>query len=375
MTVFDDIGPEKIVEIHHPKTGTEGFVVIDNTSLGPGKGGIRMTPTVSIEEVMKLARVMTLKNALAELPFGGAKAGIVADPKHISQKHKDEMIKAFAKSIGDLSPKEYVAAPDMNMAEHEMAVFAKANGSMKSCTGKPKSMGGLPHELGSTGFGVFHATKIALEYLDKDIKNITLAIEGFGNVGEFAAKYLSEAGAKIIAVSDSKGVVYNKTGIDFSNLKKIKEQTGSVVNCPGKRLSNENIISVNADVLITAAIPDLVTEKNMHNVKPGLIIEGSNIPMSYAVEKHLQMNHKKLIIPDFVANAGGVISSYIEYIHTGKKKSYDYLVKRMFEEVENKITQNTKIVLEKCNKNCVTRDVAMRIAKKRVMEKCDICKK
>ncbi len=375
MTQYDDLGPEKIIEIHHPKTGTEGFVVIDNTALGPGKGGIRMTPTVTIEETMRLARAMTLKNALAELPFGGAKAGIVADPKHITQKQKDGIIRAFAEAIENISPKEYIAAPDMNMAEHEMAVFARANGSMKSCTGKPKRMGGLPHELGSTGFGVFHATKVALEHLEKDLGCVTFAVEGFGNVGRFATKYLTDAGAKMIAASDSKGTIYDKKGIDFNQLQKIKTKTGTVVNFSGEILTNDKIISIPADILITAAIPDLITSANMHVVKASLIVEGSNIPMSTEIERHLQENHKKLIIPDFVANAGGVISSYIEYAHTGKNVSYKHLVDRMFEEVEKKITKNTKIVLGECGRSCITRDIALRIAKDRVLKKCKICKK
>src|SRR3990167_6066456 len=142
---FDGFGPEKIIEVYNPKYGMRGFVVLDNLSLGPGKGGIRMTPSVSMDEVKRLARAMTWKNALADLPFGGAKSGIIADPKNMSQKQKDEMIKAFAESLRLISPKKYVAAPDINTAEHEMAVYAKANGSRKSCTGKPKSMGGLPH--------------------------------------------------------------------------------------------------------------------------------------------------------------------------------------------------------------------------------------
>ena len=375
MTKFDDFGPEKIIEIHHPKTGMHGFLIVDSTALGPGKGGIRMTPTVTIDEVKKLARAMTLKTSLAGLPFGGAKSGIVANPKMITKKQKDEIIKAFSESIRELSPSQYIAAPDMNMAEHEMGVFAKANGSLLSCTGKPRRMGGLPHELGSTGFGVFHATKVALDYLGKDIKNVTFAVEGFGNVGMFAAKYLTEAGARMVAASDSKGVVYNKKGISFETLKKIKEKTDSVINCSGQKLTNEKIIEVPADILITAAIPDLITKSNMHNVKAKLIVEGSNIPMSAEIEKHLQENHRKLIIPDFVANAGGVISSYIEYIQTGKKVSFKHQVDEMFQTVERKINKNTKIVLEECGKSCITRDVATNIAYERIRKKCTTCGK
>ncbi|MFH1420402.1 MAG: Glu/Leu/Phe/Val dehydrogenase, partial [Candidatus Aenigmatarchaeota archaeon] len=364
----NDFGPEKIMEIHHPKTGTEGFVVIDNTSLGPGKGGIRMTPTVSIDEVMKLARAMTWKNAIAELPFGGAKAGIVADSSKLTQQQKDSKVRAFAESIKEICPKLYVAGPDMYMAEHEMSVFASVLGN-HSCTGKPKSMGGLPHELGSTGLGVYHATLVALEHMNLDVKNISFAVEGFGNVGWFVAKFLTERGAKLVAASDSKGTIYNQEGIDFKKLDAVKKKTHTVINYkPGSVLSNDKIVSVKADVLIPAAIPDLITTGNMHSIHAKLIVEGSNIPMSPAVEEHLSLEHKMVIIPDFVANAGGVISSYIEFIHSKGKFDFEHLKKEMFETVENKISKNTKLILEKSNGRS-PRDIAMEIAKKRVMKK------
>src|SRR3989344_8944995 len=154
MIKFDEFGPEKIFEVYNPRANMHGFVVIDNLNLGVSKGGIRMTPTVSIEEVSKLARTMTWKNALADIPFGGAKSGIIADDKQISQEKKDELIEAFAESIKELCPSKYIAAPDINTGEHEMEIFSKAIGSKKACTGKPEKMGGIPHELGSTGFGV-----------------------------------------------------------------------------------------------------------------------------------------------------------------------------------------------------------------------------
>src|SRR3989338_11655639 len=147
MPHFDEIGPEKMIEVFNHATGMHGFLVIDNTALGPGKGGIRLTPTVTKDEVAALARVMTWKSALAELPFGGAKAGIVADDKKITKREKEEIVRAFAQSIKELCPSKYIAAPDMNTAEEEMRIFAEENGK-NSCTGKPKSMGGLPHELG-----------------------------------------------------------------------------------------------------------------------------------------------------------------------------------------------------------------------------------
>ncbi len=364
MVEFDEFGPEKIIEVYHPKTGMRGVLVIDNTALGPGKGGIRMTPTVSLDEVAKLARAMTWKCALADIPFGGAKSGIIADSKKLSSVQKKEIIEAFSEALKPVCPSLYVAAPDMYMAEEDMRIFVNANGGKKSATGKPKDMGGIPHELGSTGFGVFHAAMIAAEYLDIDIEKATFAVEGFGNVGEFAAKYLAEAGAKLVGVSDSKGTLYNKGGIDYNELLKFKQQAGSVTGYKGTVLPNKDIIKLDADILITAAVPNLIIPGDVDSIKAKLIVEGSNIPMDENTEELL---HKKdvLVIPDFVANAGGVISSYIEYIG-GKPAD-------MFKMVEKKIKSNVQLVLKEMNEK-TPRDVAMNMAKKRVRAKCKTCR-
>ena len=367
MVEFDEFGPEKILEVYNPRVGMRGFVVLDSLALGPGKGGIRMTSSVSIDEVARLARAMTWKCALADLPFGGGKSGIIADDRQISKEKKKEIVEAFSEALRMVSPHMYVSAPDMNMAEEEMEWFAKKNGSMKSCTGKPKSLKGIPHELGSTGFGVFHATVVGAEHIKLNLKKATVAIEGFGNVGWFVAKYLSEYGAKLVAVSDSKGVIYNKDGLDFNELVRIKKEEGTVTkHLRGVVLPSEDIINVDCDVLVTAAIPDLIKAGDVDRVKAKMIVEGSNIPMTPEVEG---LFHKKgvLVIPDFVANAGGVISSYVEYIGGNEKQ--------MFEMVKKKIMKNTKLVLDKSKKNkCLPRDVALEIAKERVRKKCKVCK-
>ncbi len=364
MVSHDELGPEKILEVFDSKTGMHGFVVIDNTTLGPAKGGIRMTSSVSIDEVAKLARAMTFKCSLAGLPFGGGKSGIVANPKNMTPEQKDGVIAAFSKALKVVCPKLYVSAPDINTAEHEMKVFAEANGSMKSCTGKPAEMGGLPHELGSTGFGVYHATCVAVKHLGLDLKNITFAVEGFGNVGVFAAKFLTEAGAKLVATSDSKGVIYLPEGIDFVKLAEIKKQQGTVTAYPGGTvLGGEEIVGLDVDVLVTAAVPDLVTEANKDKIRAKLVVEGSNIPMSAEVEEYL---HKKgvLVVPDFVANAGGVISSYVEY----KGGS----VEEMFKLVEKKIVKNAAKVLRVAKKQGIKpRDAAMQIALERINERME----
>ncbi|MEK6903672.1 MAG: Glu/Leu/Phe/Val dehydrogenase [Nanoarchaeota archaeon] len=366
MISFDEFGPEKVLEVHDAKSGMHGFVVIDSTVRGPGKGGIRMTPTVTAEEVSRLARAMTWKCSIADLPFGGAKSGIVADPKTMTREKKYAIIKAFARALQNICPNEYIAGPDMNMGEEDMRVFVEAHGSLKSATGKPANLCeepgvkcGIPHEYGSTGFGVFHAGKVAADYLKLDLKKATVAIEGIGNVGEFAMKYFTEAGATIVGVSDSKGLIYHEKGLDYEQLLATKKKTGSVVHYkPGKVLAGKDVVGLSVDILITAAIPDLITKANVNSVKAKLVVEGSNIPMTPDLETVL---HKKniLVIPDFVANAGGVISSYAEYM--------GHHPKDMFKLVEEKIVKNTKLVLEQAKKKGITpREAAMAIAVERV---------
>ncbi len=366
MINHDSYGPEKVLEVYHPKSGMKGFVVIDNTALGPAKGGVRMTPSVTPAEVFRLARAMTWKNALAGLPFGGGKAGIVGNDKDMTTQEKEEFVREFANGLKVVCPKSYVSAPDMNIAEKEMEIFAKTIGNDKACTGKPKNMGGLPHELGSTGFGVFQATKVACEYKGLELKDVTFAVEGFGNVGWFASKYMTEAGAKLVAVSDSRGVVIDKKGLDFKKLAKVKKEKGTVTEYNSKIQPSHALKTIDADILITAAVPDFINAGDVEEMKFKIIVEGSNIPMVHELE---ELFHKKgvLVIPDFVANAGGVISSYIEYIGGTEKE--------MWKMIEKKIVENVNNILKGANKeNCSPREYAMEIARERVLKKCKICK-
>lgn len=348
----DEIGPEKIIEVYDPISGMKGFSVLDNMALGPAKGGIRMTPTVDVEEVFRLARAMTLKNALADLPFGGGKSGIIYDKKTQSKK-KEDFIKAFGRALKHIAPAEYVAAPDINTTEEDMQTFVAANGNFNSATGKPlklcqevggKKACGLPHELGSTGFGVAYSTKVALEHNKTPMKGATIAIEGFGNVGTFTFQKLQEYGAKIVAVSDSKGALYNPEGIDYEEIFAVKEKTGSVINGKGKKIPGKDIFELPVDVLIPAALPDVINKSNMDKVKAKIIVEAANIPIPIDIEE--QLSKKILIVPDFVANAGGVISSYVEFTAG--------TVNEMHKLIESKLIKNTNHVLQIAFKNKIS---------------------
>ena len=363
----DEFGPEKILEVYDPKSGMKGVVVIDNTARGPGKGGIRMTSTVDVAEVFRLARTMTWKCAFADLPFGGAKSGIIFDPKTHTKEKKKEIVEAFARALRSVCPSMYIAAPDVSTGEEEMRWFAEANGDWRACTGKPKNMCvdskkercGIPHEYGSTGFGVAHAAAVAAQHAGIGIKQATVAIEGFGNVGAFAAKHLSEMGAKIVAVSDSKGVIYNENGLDFNQLSKIKMATGSVINYkPGRVLPSKEIFELSVDIMIPAALPDVINKDNVHKVRAKIVVEGANIPMVPEMERILH-DRGILVVPDFVANAGGVISSYAEWLGETPEN--------MFKIVEEKIKANVELVLESARaERLMPREVAMEIAQQRI---------
>jgi len=371
--IYDDIGPAYVIEVYDPKLDFRGVAVLDNLNLGMAKGGIRMTGSVTPVEVSRLARAMSYKNALAGLPFGGGKAGIMVDPKPLSLRQKRAIIESFARLLRPFVPKYYIAGPDINTTEREMEWFAEAHGEWESVTGKPanytsrkggKTKRGLPHELGSTGFGVALATKVALAHKDIAIKGAEVTIAGYGNVGVFAHKFLEEWGAKVVAVSDSSGTIYDRNGLNYDKLLSVKNKTGSVLHYPGsastKKLTRDVIYELSCDVLIPAASPDVINHSNVDRVKAKIIVEGANIPMREDFEKQL---HRKdvLIVPDIIANAGGVISSYAEY------KGYDE--KRMFKLVEEKIVPNVQAVLATMGKNGhAPREAAIKLARKRILE-------
>lgn len=367
----DQFGPELILRVWDPKLGMEGFLVIDNTSLGPGKGGIRMTPNVTIEEVFRLARTMTWKNALAGLPFGGAKAGIVW--KGGKNELKKAYIQSFAKSIQYLTPKKYIAGPDVNTGEQEMQWFAEATGNWRSATGKPanycmKVFGkpgekcGIPHEFGSTGFGVAQATKVAVELKGLDIKKTTVAIHGFGNVGTFTYQYLTGMGARVVALADRSGVIFDKNGFNDTLIREWISDKAELKDYPeGEKIKPDDFWGLEVDVLIPASVTDVINKANKDKIKVKIIVEAANIPMSEEVESDL---FKKgiLIVPDFVANAGGVISSYAEY--------RGYNPKRMFDTVERKIKKVTMAVLKKSLKEGKNpREIGLLIAREKVVRK------
>jgi glutamate dehydrogenase/leucine dehydrogenase len=247
-----------------------------------------------------------------------------------------------------------------------MAVFADENGSMKATTGKPAHMCvkpgvkcGLPHEYGSTGLGVVQATFTAAEYIGLDIEGATAAIEGFGNVGSYVTNYLAQIGVTVVAVSDSKGCIYNPEGLEYKKLLDVKGETRSVINYrPGKVVDNREIFELPVDILVPAALSDVITKDNVDRVKAKIVVEAANIPVRPEMEEVLR-KRGTLVVPDIIANAGGVISSYSEY--------RGYNPRQMLKLVQRKIERNTKTVLKYAEeKNIGLRHAALNIAKERI---------
>ncbi len=364
-SLTDEWGPEKVIHAYDPDSGMHGVLVIDNTAIGPGKGGIRFTSTVTPAEVFRLARVMTWKCALAGLPFGGAKAGIMGDPSNVD---RVSWMRGFAKAIKPYVPLQYIAATDMGTTELDMAVFAHEVGDMRACTGKPRELGGIPHELGTTGYGVSVATDLTvkilntLKILNIDPKEARVAIQGFGNVGSFTAKFLDELGYKIVSICDVSAGIHDPDGLDIPQIMRELGTSTHIAKIGRYRKEpKEKIFEFEADIFIPAATSDAINEHTAPKLissKIQLVVEAANIPTSKFGEKIL-MDHGIWIIPDMIANAGGVIGSYVEY-----KGGTEY---EAFDLIRHKITSNVKMVLGEADPvNKPPRQVAYEIAAARV---------
>jgi glutamate dehydrogenase (NAD(P)+) len=355
----DKLGPAKIIQVYEPTIDLKAVLVIDNIAMGPAIGGIRMAPDVSIEECIRLARTMTLKNAAAGLSHGGGKTVVYADPK-VPKPKKERLIRALAAALRNFP--EYVMGPDMGTDEECMAwIKDEINHSV---TGLPAESGGIPiDQIGATAWGLMHAIEVALPYcscpVDFGLAQARVAIQGFGAVGMNAARFLAERKAILVGAADSQGSVYDPDGLDVNKLIRLKEAGKSVVDYPdGEKLDRDAIVGFECDIWIPAARPDVVTENNVERLKAKLVVEGANIPLTPGAEKYL---HDKgvLCVPDFIANSGGVICAAMEY--RGKIES------EVLEVIEKKVRANTRLVLEESRVKKITpRKAAMNLAVTRV---------
>ena len=356
-TVFDladDLGPAKIIHVHEPGLGLKGILVVDNVAAGPSIGGLRMAPDVSLEECARLARAMTLKNAAAGLRHGGGKSVLFGDPK-MPAAEKAPLVRAFASALRGES--DYIFGPDMGTNEECMAWVKDEIGR---AVGLPREIGGIPlDEIGATGWGVAHAAEVAAPFADLTMDGATVAVQGYGAVGRHAMRFLAGMGARLVAASDSRGTVIDHGGIDPTSLDEIKRGGGAVTDLGrGETADRDAIIDVECDIWIPAARPDVITVDNVDRLNTQLIAQGANIPITEDAEIRL---HERgvLSIPDFIANAGGVICAAVEYAGGSETGA--------IETIAEKVRFNTLAALERTASGGTTpRAAAVALAEERV---------
>jgi len=317
-----------------------GYRVQHNDIRGPYKGGIRYHPDVTIDEVRALAMWMTWKCAVANIPYGGAKGGIVCDPEKLSIGELERLTRRFTNEISIIiGPSKDVPAPDVNTNAQIMGwimdTYSMNHGFAIPgvVTGKPISLGGSLGRREATGRGVMYTTLNILKKLGKNIKDVSIAVQGFGNVGSIAAQLLYEQGAKIVAVSDVKGGIYNANGLDLPALLKYIEKNKYVQGFPNsEKISNQELLEIKCDILIPAALENQITEKNADKIKAKLIIEGANGPTTPSADEILD-ERGIIVMPYILANAGGVVVSYFEWVQGNQEYFWTE------EEVNSKLKQ------------------------------------
>ena len=299
----------------------EGYRVQHNTSRGPGKGGVRFHQDVTLSEVMALSAWMSIKNAAVNVPFGGAKGGIRVDPKTLSLGELERMTRRYTSEIGIIiGPTKDIPAPDVNTNEQIMAwmmdTYSMNEGATATgvVTGKPVDLGGSLGRRDATGRGVFTVGSEAARHIGLDIATARVAVQGFGNVGGVAARLFAQAGARVVAVQDHGGTIYREAGLDVPSLLAHVAAVGTVAGfSQAEVLPNDRFWDVDCDILIPAALEQQITEVNAGRIKARMIIEGANGPTTPAADDILH-DRNVLVLPDVIANAGGVTVSYFEWV-------------------------------------------------------------
>ncbi len=332
LTITMDSGKKKVFK---------GWRIQHNSALGPYKGGIRFHHGTVREEVQALATLMSIKCAVAGLPYGGGKGGIVVEPKKLSKTELERLSRAFANRIAHVIGEDVdVPAPDVNTTPEIMSwmidEYQKIIGykSPATFTGKPVSMGGSLGRTEATGRGGLFVLLSLLGKLKKKAKGTTVAVQGFGNVGYYFAKLATEVGFKVVAISDSRSGVYDKNGIDLDKALKNKKEKGTVAYT--KAISNEELLELDVDVLVPAALENMVNDKNMAKIKAEIIVEMANGPLTQEAYEYLAKKGK-VIVPDVLANSGGVTVSYLEWVQ-GKAGFYWS---------EKEVNDKLKVMMEK----------------------------
>jgi glutamate dehydrogenase/leucine dehydrogenase len=349
---------------------TRAFIVRHCDAIGPSKGGIRMLNSVSLDDITGLAMEMTWKTALIGVPFGGGKSGICFDPQKLSIEDKEIVLRAFTRGAKNyIGPEIYVPAPDMGTNEEDMGhisdciSYSSGTSITSGCfvTGKPVILGGIMGRKEATGKGVVYTALAACEKLGIDISHAKVVVQGFGNVGSVAARVITQAGAKIIAVSDIHGGVFNPEGIDIDKLLEYARRNETLKRfADSDAITNKELLELECDILMPSASQSQINESNAANIKASIIAEGANAPTTPKADEIL--NEKGVfIIPDILCNAGGVFVSYLEYTQETQREQMDieHVEKRLQERMQKKFG----VVYEYSQNNNVTmRQASMDIA-------------
>ncbi len=320
--------PKRQVTVHFPVEMDDGstrvftgYRVWHNVVRGPAKGGIRFHPSTDLDEVRALAMWMTWKCACVKIPYGGAKGGVTCDPKAMSARERERMTRRYTTEIADLlGPDSDIPAPDVGTNEQVMAWMMDTYSMHRGysvpgvVTGKPLSIGGSEGRAEATGRGVVYAIQEAAKATDMDLRGAAVAVQGYGNAGEAVARFIHELGARVVAVSDSRGGVFNGDGLDLAVVTRHKQERGTVVGAPRTRpITNADLLEVECDILVPAALEGMITEANAPRIRARIVAEAANGPTSPAADDLL---HERgvLVIPDILCNAGGVTVSYFEWV-------------------------------------------------------------
>jgi len=320
--------PHRVIEVSFPvrmdsgdiKVFT-GYRVQHSVARGPGKGGLRYHPDVTVDDLRALAMEMTWKCAVVDLPFGGAKGGVVCDPEVLSVRELERVTREFAFSIADvIGPDLDIPAPDVGTDDRVMAWFADAysarvgHSALGAVTGKPTALGGSHGRASATSAGITIVLEEVLKRLGRDPRGMTVAVHGHGNVGSNLVPLLNDIGMRVIAVADARGGVYAKRGIDAETLGSHAGQTGSVCDCPGTNaISAADVLEADCDVLIPASVERVVHEGNAERIRASIVVEAANGPLTPKADAMLAERQIR-VVPDILANAGGVVVSHLEWV-------------------------------------------------------------
>jgi len=353
----------------------QGFRVQYNDALGPTKGGIRFHPDETIDTVRALAAWMTWKCSLMGLPLGGGKGGVICNPKELSSGEQERLCRGYVDAIWqNFGPDKDVPAPDVYTTPQMMAwmmdEFSKLSGqNVFGCiTGKPLCVGGSCGRSDATARGGMYALREAAKELNIDLKKATVAIQGYGNAGSYAHSLVIDLfGSRVVAVSDSKGGVCDPSGIEPEVAGRVKAETSSVVNIPqGNKISNEELLELDVDILVAAALENVITAENAGNIKAKIIIELANGPTTPEADEILYRNRVH-VIPDFLANAGGVTVSYFEMVQNIMR--YCWSFDEVYQKLDQRMTMAYHSVLDASKKYEINmRQAAYTVAVARVVE-------